>query len=67
MICRLRIRKPALRIRSCGVDPRREWRATLRWGLLSFKQREVLSKYLCGRLKKELLCRSDFTRLGLRS
>jgi hypothetical protein len=35
--------------------------------LLSCKRREFLSKYLCGRLKKELLCRSDFTRLGLRS
>jgi len=68
MICRLKIRKPVLRNRTCGVERSGERRATaLRFAMLLMNRStlRVESKRLA--FEKEMQCHSAFTRLGLRS
>jgi hypothetical protein len=68
MICRLRIRKPALRNRSCGVERSGERSATALPVAVLLTSRSTLrveSKRLA--LEKEMQCHSAFTRLDLRS
>ncbi len=68
MICRLRIRKPALRNRSCGVEHSEERRAAaFRVALLLMSGSTFRVESKRQAFEKEMQCHSAFTRLGLRS